>query len=243
MQTLFLHSYSPCVQSRVATSACTLKSQTPYCLDTLTPSLPQPVKMFGLKSTPYTTENSIFDGPITNLLSVLCILIEVLSHADAKGAQRLNNFEFGTFIGHFPSDHVASLAVKRLNCKCMCQSLTSTFKELCGCTVLSMPESGENNRADTAVGRATTTNRLCLIRSEVLRSLRHYLQAQIQGHLTTISMRREVEEEDLLYDLPFQRQDRAIVSLTNIGTFYKATVEKHWWDRVEHIILWAFPSI
>ena len=140
-------------------------------------------KIFGLKSAPYTPKDSIFDGPITNLHSLLCILIEVLSHADAKGAQRLHNFECGTFIGRFPSDHVASLAVKGLNCKCMCQSLTSAFKELCGCTVLCMPIR-ENNQADTLVGRATTTNGLCLRRSEVLRSLRHYLQARIQGHLT-----------------------------------------------------------
>ena len=29
--------------------------------------------------------NSVFDGPVTNLLSVLCILIEVLSRAHEKG--------------------------------------------------------------------------------------------------------------------------------------------------------------
>ena len=29
----------------------------------------------------YTPPNCIFDGPVTNLLSVLCILIEMLSHA------------------------------------------------------------------------------------------------------------------------------------------------------------------
>ena len=32
----------------------------------------------------------------------------------AKGAQRVNNFEYGTFIGCFPSDDAASLAVKGL---------------------------------------------------------------------------------------------------------------------------------
>ena len=32
----------------------------------------------------------------------------------AKGAQRVNNFEFGTFIGRFPNDDAASLAVKGL---------------------------------------------------------------------------------------------------------------------------------
>ena len=51
---------------------------------------------------------------MTNLFSILCILIQVLSRAQAKGAQRLNNFEFGIFIGRFPSDDAASLAVKGL---------------------------------------------------------------------------------------------------------------------------------
>ena len=37
----------------------------------------------------YTPANSIFDGPITNLLSILCILIEVLSRAHAKGEKAL----------------------------------------------------------------------------------------------------------------------------------------------------------
>ena len=43
---------------------------------------------------------------ITNLLSVLCVSVEVLSCAHAK---------FGTFIGRFPSDGRASMAVKGLS--------------------------------------------------------------------------------------------------------------------------------
>ena len=57
--------------------------------------------------------NSTFDGPITDLLSVLCILIAVLSPAHATG-KSLNDFKFGAFIGRFPSDGVASVAVKVL---------------------------------------------------------------------------------------------------------------------------------
>ena len=40
---------------------------------TLTPSLPQPVNFPGSKVHPYTLPNSIFDGPVTNLLSILRI--------------------------------------------------------------------------------------------------------------------------------------------------------------------------
>ena len=40
----------------------------------------------------------------------------------------------------------------------------------------------ENDRADTSVGKATLTSGLLLRRSEMLRSLRHYQQAQSEGH-------------------------------------------------------------
>ena len=62
----------------------------------------------------YTSANSISDGPMTNLLSTLCILAEVLSRAHAKGGKGLNDFKFGTFIGRFQSDCKASMAVKGL---------------------------------------------------------------------------------------------------------------------------------
>ena len=57
---------------------------------------------------------STFDGPITDLLSILCILIEVLSNPHAKG-KSLNDFKFGTFIGRFLSEGAASMAVEELN--------------------------------------------------------------------------------------------------------------------------------
>ena len=63
-----------------------------------------------------TPANSIFKGPITNLLSVLCILIEVLSRAQVKGEKGLINFKFGTFTDHFLSDSAASMALKGLTC-------------------------------------------------------------------------------------------------------------------------------
>ena len=59
--------------------------------------------------------NSIFDGPITNLLSVLCILIEILSGAHTTEKKSRNGFKFGTFVGCFPSDGATSMAVKGLS--------------------------------------------------------------------------------------------------------------------------------
>ena len=53
----------------------------------------------------YTPANSIFDGPITNLLSTLCVLMEVLFHAPAKRGERekksLNGFKFWRFYWSF----------------------------------------------------------------------------------------------------------------------------------------------
>ena len=63
----------------------------------------------------YTPGNSTFDCPMTNIISVLCILIEVLLHAHAKGGGGiLNDFKFGTFSGRFPNDTLANMAVKGL---------------------------------------------------------------------------------------------------------------------------------
>ena len=65
----------------------------------------------------YKLANSIFGGPVTNLLSVLCILIELLSRCHVKrggGGGSFNDFKFGNFTGRFPSDCAASMAVKEL---------------------------------------------------------------------------------------------------------------------------------
>ena len=91
----------------------------------LTPSLPQPVKCLGWKVHTYTPPDSISDGSVTNQFSALCILIQILSRADAKWAKKLNGFKFGTFIGHFPSDGVASMAVKGLNTLCNLQHFSA----------------------------------------------------------------------------------------------------------------------
>ena len=42
-----------------------------------------------------------------------------------------------------------------------------------------------NDRADRLAGKATLTSSLLLGKSEVLRSLRHYLREQSQGHHAT----------------------------------------------------------
>ena len=67
----------------------------------LTPSLLQLVEFLGWKVDTFMPANSILDGPVTNLLSTLCILIEVLSCAHAKRRKGPINFKFGTLTDHF----------------------------------------------------------------------------------------------------------------------------------------------
>ena len=46
--------------------------------------------------------NSIFSGPITHLLSMLCVLMKIPSLASAKKkTKRLKGFKFGTLVGRF----------------------------------------------------------------------------------------------------------------------------------------------
>ena len=68
----------------------------------------------------YIPAYSIFDGPITNLLSILSILIEIFSCAHAKGGNSLNDFKFGTFIGRFLNNGAASMTVKGLKPVTIC---------------------------------------------------------------------------------------------------------------------------
>ena len=62
----------------------------------------------------YTNRNNTFDRFITNLLSVLCVSVEVLSRAHAKRGKSLNDFKFGTSTDRFSSDGAAKTAVKGL---------------------------------------------------------------------------------------------------------------------------------
>ena len=96
-----------------------------------------------------------------------------------------------------------------------------------------------NDRADTlAGGKATLTSGLLLRRSKVLRSLRHYLRAQSQGHHTTDRLDERGVERESARRSSLKGRERAIVSQTNIVTVLNATLDKHLKDGVERI--WAF---
>ena len=82
-----------------------------------------------------------------------------------------------------------------------------------------------NDRADRLAGKAALTSGWLLGRSEVLRSLRHYLRAQSQGHhIIDRQEERGVERGSARWS--FLKGREAIVSQTNIGPVSKATLGK-----------------
>ena len=84
------------------------------------------------------------------------------------------------------------------------------------------------------------TSVLRLERSEVLRRLRHYMQAQSQGHHTIDRQEERGVERGSARRSSLKGRERAIVNQTNIGTISKATLGKRLRDGVERI--WGFPS-
>ena len=89
-----------------------------------------------------------------------------------------------------------------------------------------------NDRTDRLAGKATLTSGLLLGRSEVLRSLRHYLRAQSQGHHTTVRLEEKGVERGSARRSSLEGE-RAIVSQTNVGTVSKATLGKLLRDGVD----------
>ena len=97
-----------------------------------------------------------------------------------------------------------------------------------------------NDQEDSLAGKATLISGLLLERSEVLRSLRHYLRAQSQGHHTTDRLEERGVERGSVRRSFLKGRERAIVSQTNIGTVSKATSGKLLKDEVERP--WTLPS-
>ena len=97
-----------------------------------------------------------------------------------------------------------------------------------------------NDRADRLVGKATFTSGLLLGRPEALRSWRHYLRAQSQGHHTIDRLEETAVERGSARRFSLKGRERAIVNQTNTGTVSKATLGKLLRDGVER--KWAFPS-
>ena len=106
----------------------------------------------------------------------------------------------------------------------MCQWTTSTFREK------------GNDRADRLAGKAALTSGLFLGRSEMLRSLRHYLRSQNKGHHTINRQRREAWKEEAADDLPW-KDERGPLSIMMNWCLMSSDVMRHIKDK-----LWPMPK-
>ena len=83
-----------------------------------------------------------------------------------------------------------------------------------------------NVRADRLTGKVTTTSALLLVRSEVLRSLRHKLRAQSQGHHAIDRLEDGGVERRSALQFSLKGREKAIINQTNTRANSKATLGK-----------------
>jgi len=83
-----------------------------------------------------------------------------------------------------------------------------------------------NDRTDRMASKATLTSGSLLGRAEVLRSLRHYLQAQSQKHHSIGRLEERGVEAGSDRRFSLKGRESAIVSQTNKQTISKATLGK-----------------
>ena len=91
----------------------------------------------------------------------------------------------------------------------------------------------EDDRADRLARKAATTNGLRLGRTEVLRSLRHYLRAKDIRSFYRLEERGV--ERGIARQSSLKGRERTIVNQMNIGTVSKATSGETSNRRVEHM--------
>ena len=89
-----------------------------------------------------------------------------------------------------------------------------------------------NDWADRLAGKATLTSGLLLGRSEVLRSLIHYLRTQTKDITSSITWRREAWKEEALDDLPWKSDEHWNCFKDNFGKLLRDGLVR----------IWAVPS-
>ena len=130
-----------------------------------------------------------------------------------------------------------------------CWWSTSTFENSCWVYCPGHAGVKANDRADRPAGKATLTSGLLLGRPEALRSLRHYLQTQSQGHHTIDRLRREVLKEEAPDDIPWKdekgpssiRRTLEPFQRQRWGNFWDRRGEAHmgFSERIDTILNWT----
>ena len=123
----------------------------------------------------------------------------------------------------------------------MCQWLTSTLENSCGCTALDVAK--QTATAGQTDWREKRPSQVACVSKDLKRclgSLVHYLRAQSRGHYTIDRLEERGVERGSARQSSFKRHERAIFNQTNIGTIPKAASDRLLWEGIEHI--WAFTS-
>ena len=94
------------------------------------------------------------------------------------------------------------------------------------CSRMTVILKSNETEADALAGKVNLTIGLLLGRSEVLRSLRHYMRAQSQGHHTIDHLEERGVERGSASRSSLKGRERAIVNQSNIGTVSKVTLGK-----------------
>ena len=97
-----------------------------------------------------------------------------------------------------------------------------------------------NDQADRLAGKAPITNGLLLGRSEALRSFRHYLRAQSQGHHTIDRLEERGVDRGSARRSSLKGRERAVINQTSTRTVSKGMLGRLLRDGMER--RWAFPS-
>ena len=105
----------------------------------LNPNPATSCQIFGLKSAhTYTPADNIFGGPVTNLLSILCILIEILSRAHAKEAKKPQWFRILHFCSSSSEWQRAKHGSERVKWGCVCLWVDSEYVSSMFCYWISL---------------------------------------------------------------------------------------------------------
>ena len=94
-----------------------------------------------------------------------------------------------------------------------------------------------NDRTDRMASKATPTSGSLVGRAEVLRSLRHYLQAQSQGRHSIDRLEERGVETGSARRFSLKGRESAIVNQTNKQTVSKATLGKRLRDGVMMVMM------
>ena len=110
------------------------------------------------------------------------------------------------------------------------------LQKLLGWTALDMPEWRETT--EQIDWRAKQPSQVaCVLKTEVLRSLRHWLRAQSHGHHTIDRLEERGVEKESARRSSLKGRERAIVNQKTIGTVSKATLGKtsEGWDGAHKV--------